>query len=90
MDSIDMAHYLEEFERADAMRRFRAGVVTEPSVAAQEGVDRSCRDCDVIIPDARLAAQPHALRCIDCQQEYDREMALLARLFAGGESNGWG
>jgi len=32
-----------------------------------EGLYGKCKDCGVPIPEARLAAYPAALRCIDCQ-----------------------
>ena len=31
-----------------------------------------CRDCTNPIPAARLTAQPHAVRCIDCQTHYEK------------------
>ncbi|EHM9515040.1 TraR/DksA C4-type zinc finger protein [Salmonella enterica subsp. enterica] len=28
---------------------------------------RCCEDCDILIPAARLAVQPDAVCCVDCQ-----------------------
>ncbi len=32
---------------------------------------RRCEDCDEIIPHSRLAAQPEAIRCLSCQEEWE-------------------
>jgi RNA polymerase-binding transcription factor DksA len=86
MDDIDFAQYLEECERDEALRRLRQA--SEEDEERQVVDDRSgvvlCRDCDGPIPKARLAVQRHAVRCIDCQREYDREQALESRLYADG------
>lgn len=87
MDDIDFAQYLEECDRSEALWRLRHS--TEEDEEKQVVDDQSgivlCRDCDAPIPKARLAAQKHAVRCIDCQREFDREQALEARLYADGE-----
>jgi DnaK suppressor protein len=33
-----------------------------------------CKDCGVAIPEARLAAYPSALRCIDCQTSAENRL----------------
>lgn len=32
---------------------------------------RRCADCGEAIPASRLVANPHAGRCLDCQEEYE-------------------
>jgi RNA polymerase-binding transcription factor DksA len=86
MDEIDFAQYLEECERNEALRRLKHS--HEEDEEKQVVDDKSgtvlCLDCDAPIPKARLAAQRYAVRCIDCQREFDREQALEARLYADG------
>lgn len=65
-DDADRAAYLAESEvrsvlasrydpPADPQRRLSDGTIV-------------CWDCEAAIPRTRLAAQPHAVRCIDCQR----------------------
>lgn len=85
MDDIDFAQYLEECERNEALRRLKhSGDGQEVQVVDNRSGVVLCRDCDAPIPKARLAAQRHAVRCIDCQREFDREQALESRLYADG------
>jgi DnaK suppressor protein len=82
MDEIDIAQLMEECERSEALRRLRdAQTESEAQAVDDEKGVVICRDCDAPIPPERLAAQPHAVRCIDCQREYDREQRLEARLY---------
>lgn len=37
----------------------------------EAGLYGTCKDCCVHIPEARLAAYPAALRCIDCQSSFE-------------------
>ena len=87
MEDIDFAQYLEDCERNVALRRLRHSHEEEDE-EKQLVDDRSgvvlCRDCGEPIPTARLAAQRHAVRCIDCQREYDSEQSLDSRLYADG------
>ncbi|MGZ8218689.1 TraR/DksA C4-type zinc finger protein [Methylomagnum sp.] len=85
MDDIDIAQYFEECRRDEALRRLKEsdGDEFQPWVDEAHGVV-ICRDCEAPIPKERLAAFHHAVRCIDCQREYDRERALESRLYAGG------
>jgi RNA polymerase-binding transcription factor DksA len=86
MDEIDIAQYLEECERNEALRRLKGlGADGESQLVDDEHGLVICRDCDAPIPKERLAAQKHAVRCIECQREYDREQALEARLYADTE-----
>jgi len=38
--------------------------------------ERVCRDCYDPIPTERLAADPYAVRCIDCQRDKERRDGL--------------
>lgn len=33
---------------------------------------RRCMDCEEIIPQDRLKAMPEALRCVECQSDFER------------------
>lgn len=49
--------------RALLPRRSKAG--------AASSAPTTCIDCESIIPAARLAAQPDATRCIECQRNFE-------------------
>ena len=46
-----------------------------------EGSYGTCDDCGCAIPDRRLAVQPTAALCVDCQREFDaeRQRTVLSR-----------
>lgn len=41
--------------------------------APTERIERAgvCVDCNGVIPEQRLMAVPNALRCLECQEEYE-------------------
>jgi RNA polymerase-binding transcription factor DksA len=83
MDDIDIAQYLEECERSEALRRVKdSNEESDLQLVDREHGIVICLDCDAPIPKERLAVQKYAVRCIDCQREYDREQRLEARLYA--------
>lgn len=83
MDYIDEAQMVEECERREALHRFLLRRAPEESQYRDpERGKVLCLDCDEPIPAGRLAAHPHATRCIECQQDYDRELRYESRLYA--------
>ena len=60
----EQASALEQARRDEALRvhRARAQTVGQPD----------CEDCGELIPPARRAAAPGAIRCIHCQKTYER------------------
>lgn len=64
-DWIDEAQQLDADRRADALAAHRAARAT----AHATGI---CRDCGDPIDPERLAALPHAIRCLDCQRAAER------------------
>ena len=67
-DPIDLAQEAEERHRAAALRRHQMrAVYNEPP---DPGV---CVACGDPIASGRLAAFPVARRCIECQQDLERE-----------------
>ena len=38
-----------------------------------------CVDCDCVIPELRLTAIPNALRCLECQEEYEHPQKTVYR-----------
>jgi len=64
MDDADRAAALIEATTANALARIHAA-------QAQAG-QADCEDCGEPIPAARRAANPAAIRCLECQQHYER------------------
>jgi RNA polymerase-binding protein DksA len=62
---------LAEIDRdADELRRIDTALIR-----LSEGSYGSCEDCGQRIPEARLEAEPTALRCIRCQELYEKTHA---------------
>ena len=62
---------LAEVERdVDELRRISTALRR-----AQDGTYGLCEDCDVVIPVQRLEAEPTALRCIRCQELFEKTHA---------------
>ena len=64
MDEADRAEALIEATSANALARIQA--------AQQQAGQADCADCGEPIPASRRAANPAAIRCIDCQEIYER------------------
>lgn len=65
---------LAEIDRdADELRRIDTALVR-----LSEGSYGSCEDCGQRIPEARLEAEPTALRCIRCQELYEKTHAVAS------------
>ena len=63
---------LSEVERdADELRRISSALKR-----ASDGTYGLCSDCDVAIPTQRLEAEPTALRCVRCQEHYEKTHAV--------------
>ncbi|REL32524.1 TraR/DksA C4-type zinc finger protein [Thalassotalea euphylliae] len=78
-DAFDRAQQLEEQHRKAALKRARANSTAASQASysqtmAQDG-RRYCLDCDIEINTNRLLAAPHTLRCIDCQEDFDKRQA---------------
>lgn len=62
---------LAEIDRdADELRRIDTALAR-----LSEGSYGLCEDCGQRIPEARLEAEPTALRCIQCQERYEKTHA---------------
>jgi len=65
---------LAEIDRdADELRRIDTALAR-----LSEGSYGRCEDCGQHIPEARLEAEPTALRCIRCQEKYEKTHAVGA------------
>lgn len=63
-----------EIERdADELRRIEAALRR-----AKDGSYGLCADCDAVIPTPRLEAEPTALRCVRCQEQYEKTHASVS------------
>lgn len=60
-----------EIERdTDELRRIEGALRR-----ANDGSYGLCADCDAVIPTPRLEAEPTALRCVRCQERYEKTHA---------------
>lgn len=64
MDEADRAEALIEATTANALARIQA--------AQQQAGQAECADCGEPIPAARRQAFPAAIRCIECQEIFER------------------
>lgn len=64
MDEADRAEALIEATTANALARIQA--------AQQQAGQADCTDCGEPIPASRRAANPAAIRCLECQEIYER------------------
>ncbi|EJF2231433.1 TraR/DksA family transcriptional regulator [Salmonella enterica] len=63
VDELDRAQELAaQFNERCLAEHMRQAHQNTPASAV-----RYCEDCDIIIPAARLAVQPDAVCCVDCQ-----------------------
>lgn len=75
MDIADRAEIEEQQERDRALAEQRA--------RAEAGADKPlvidgrvcCRDCELPIPEERLAANPNAARCVECKARWEKAHA---------------
>lgn len=71
-DIFDRAQELEALQRDAAIAEAR-------SHAPHGHSEKFCIDCGEPIPDARRDAIPGCLRCLDCQQDRELDMAMRGR-----------
>ena len=69
MDEIDRSAAAEALFRQSALTKAQTRPHEAQEIDAQGRV--VCLDCGEPIPAARLRALPHAVRCVDCQAEYE-------------------
>lgn len=69
MDEADIAQRQEERQRESAIE---AALVRHTDEQHRIGDRVYCLDCADEIPETRLAANPRASRCIDCQAAHER------------------
>ena len=69
MDQFDRAQKLEQQQRDRALKAARQRPAEQPLMV--DGI-RVCIDCLDDILTARLEHIPDAVRCISCQQDYER------------------
>jgi RNA polymerase-binding transcription factor DksA len=63
LDIAEVRHALTELDEVDAaLARMRSATYGE------------CRDCGEAIALARLSAYPTAMRCVACQERYERKV----------------
>lgn len=69
MDDADRAQRIEELQRESALA---ARGVTAETPRTHHGT-RVCLGCDEEIDAPRLAANPTAVRCVECQQRHEKK-----------------
>lgn len=79
MDSVDIAEQHEQMARDIAIRETLGKLIPNEPQVVVVGDDGAplivCYDCLAPIPPARLAAHPHAIRCVGCQEKLERDEA---------------
>lgn len=74
MDVADRADLENEcFVNSALYNQHKHREKTNPQVSTEDSV-RYCVDCGEPIPAARLKAVPDAIRCVDCQQLFEKRM----------------
>lgn len=71
MDDIDYANQIAEDDRQRLLREALSKAKNEQP-AMVDGI-RICLDCDEPIAADRLAANPQAVRCMDCQRDIEKK-----------------
>ena len=68
-DEGDRAADLADMDRAIALRAHQAQQQADATGGPRRDADGQarCRDCEAVIPPARLAARPGACLCLECQ-----------------------
>ncbi|MFM5757781.1 TraR/DksA C4-type zinc finger protein [Aeromonas hydrophila] len=69
-----MSDPIDRAQQLDAERTGR--LIQSHRTRARPQGDGVCCDCDDAIPPSRLAAEPGAERCIECQTLYERKEAV--------------
>jgi len=60
--------------RSELLRQLTATEALEAMRRIEAGTYGICAQCNQPIAEARLSAKPEAIRCIDCQREFERLM----------------
>ena len=82
-DIADQAEHLEQLDRDIAIRQTLDSM--RPSIPQVVRIDDDgaptivCYDCLAPIPPGRLAARPHAVRCVGCQEAEEKRARLEGR-----------
>lgn len=66
---------IDEVELESTIERSEAGLLAKVNAALgriEQGTFGRCEDCGRTIPAGRLAALPHAARCVVCEQDYEQ------------------
>lgn len=66
MDEVDYAQEKQDLYLDIALKEYRGGYTDDPLIVNGK---RRCVDCEKIVPQKRLKANPQAVRCIGCQTE---------------------
>lgn len=74
-DECDRAQAINEQLQGDLLAAHFCRVRRLP---AEAFAPTDCDDCGEPIPEARLAAAPGCIRCIDCQRAFERQLTRRA------------
>jgi len=70
-DIADRAEEFEASQRDNAIERITHRTIETPLL--DKHYHRICRDCEEVLDLKRIAAAPHAVRCVLCQTEHERQ-----------------
>jgi RNA polymerase-binding protein DksA len=86
-EEASVAHLVVDLELASIERQLNEINQLESALLRlDQGTYGICVDCDLPIPAARLDASPAVERCLPCQQEFERAIALEQPLSAATPS----
>lgn len=71
-DIIDRAQRYEEFHRHQSLQAALRSRSAAPETPLDIDGVRFCLDCEEPLPPGRVAANPHAVRCVPCQTKEER------------------
>lgn len=77
-DPIDRATEQAQAQLDAHLRDHAAAAAVTDAPLIRDGV-RLCIDCEDTIPTDRLAFAPHAVRCVECQQDHEHKQKQFAR-----------
>lgn len=72
-DVLDLTEQREAQVLALRLDKCRQTALSDDEIAQIIQAGRDCCECGLPIPAQRLRVQPFAVRCIDCQQDYENK-----------------
>ena len=68
MDEVDLTNLYQEHVMSVSLRKIKS----ELTVVGYGGNRNECEDCGSVISEKRLKVIPSAIRCLYCQEKYEK------------------